>query len=126
MTLQRLDLHGYTVADAMLRFVKVYNTLLNSPSSGETKGLEVIHGKGKGDAPSLIRDALRDYLREHGKRITGYDTQLVLRGADYILDKYPGSLTYMHGEDATRNAGCTIVIPRQRLRAPHDWLGYRY
>jgi hypothetical protein len=124
--LERLDLHGYTVADAMLRFVRVYNGLLGARTDGELRGLEVVHGKGKGDTPSLIRDALRDYLREHGKRISGFDTQLVLRGADYLLDKYPGDLTYILGEDATRNGGCTIVIPRKRLRTPHDWLGYRY
>ena len=124
MRLERLDLHGYTVADAMLRFVRAYNRLLGSAPSAETQGLEVIHGKGKGDTPSLIRDALRSYLREHGKRISGYDTQLVLRGADYLLEKYPGALTYMHGEDAVRNGGCTIVIPRQRLRMPHEWTRY--
>ena len=126
MRLEKLDLHGYTVADAMLRFVRVYNGLVSARGDGELTGLEVVHGKGKGDTPSLIRDALRDYLRENGKRISGYDTQLVLRGADYLLDKHQGSLTYMHGEDATRNGGCTIVIPRHRLRAPHEWLRYRY
>ncbi len=124
MRLERLDLHGYTVADAMMRFVRVYNGMVGVSTEGELKALEVVHGKGKGDTPSLIRDALRDYLRGQGKRVSGYDTQLILRGADYLLDKYPGDLTYMHGEDATRNGGCTIVIPRQRLRASRDW--YRY
>jgi hypothetical protein len=122
MRLEKLDLHGYIVADAMLRFVRAYNRLLGARSGGELAGLEVIHGKGKGDTPGLIRDTLRDYLREHGKRISGFDTQLVLRGADYLLDKYPGSLAYIYGEDATRNGGYTIVIPRQRLRTPHEWL----
>ena len=107
MRLQRLDLHGYTVADAMLRFVRMYNGLVGAGAGGEVRGIEVVHGKGKGDTPSLIRDALRDYLRSNGKRISGYDTQLVLRGADYLLDKYPGDLAYMPGK-----MPCTMAVAR--------------
>ena len=110
----------------MMRFVRRYNRLVSEGQPGTPSVIEVIHGKGKGEAGGLIRDTLRRYLREHGKRITGFDVQLVLRGADYLLDKYPGDLAYIHGEDATRNAGCTFVIPRRRLYPPRDWLVPRF
>jgi hypothetical protein len=126
MQIVSLDLHGYTVSDALTRFVGRYNRLLaDTLPGGDAHVLEVIHGRGKGDTPSAIRDALRAFLREHGKRVTGFDTQLILRGAVYLLDKYPGDLAYIFGEDATRNPGCTIVVPRKRLRVPRGgWYGY--
>lgn len=34
MQIERLDLHGYTVADAMLRFVGRYNSLLTKGKAG--------------------------------------------------------------------------------------------
>ena len=120
MQLTTLDLHGFTVSDAIARFVGRYNRLLANTPSGTLAGLEVIHGKGKGEEGGAIKDALRDILRQRGKRVTGFDTQLILRGADYLLDKYPGDLVYIYGEDATRNAGSTIVIPRKRITA-RDW-----
>ena len=118
MTLEPLDLHGFTVADAVARFVGRYHRLLANTPPGTLAALEVIHGKGKGEEGGAIKDTLRHILRQHGKRVTGFDTQLILRGADYLLDKYSGDLIYIHGEDATRNGGSTIVIPRRRIRIP--------
>ncbi len=111
MQIQRLDLHGYTVANAMVAFRRTYNALA---SRGPGYALEVIHGKGTVDAGSLIRDELRSYLRARGKRIAGFDAQLLMRGADYLLDGC-GTLAYMHGEDIDRNAGKTVVVPLKRL-----------
>ena len=123
MQIESLDLHGYAVAEAMSLFVRRYNRLLSSMSAGELRGLEVIHGKGKGGETGLIREALRDYLRQQGKRITGFDAQLAMRGAAYAAEK-GGRLSYIHGEDVSGNAGCTIIIPRQRLALSREW--YRY
>jgi hypothetical protein len=117
MELQTLDLHGFTVADAVARFVGRYNRLLSSTPPGSVVALDVVHGKGKGEGGGAIKETLRDILRRHGKRVTGFDGPLLLRGAIYLLDKYPGDLVYIHGEDATRNAGSTIVIPRRRIDA---------
>ncbi|HST05553.1 MAG TPA: Smr/MutS family protein [Chloroflexia bacterium] len=118
LNLYTIDLHGHTVADGMSRFVSDYNRVLRD---GRFVGIEVIHGKGRG-GEGVIRDALRALLRASGPRIKGFDAQLVMRGAEYLLDM-PGNLVYLHGEDATHNGGCTIVFPRQRLHLPPE---YRY
>lgn len=126
MTIERLDLHGYIIADGMARFVGQYNHVL---ASKRADALEVIHGKGNrgewggSSGTGGMREALRDFLRSEGTRIKGFDAQLVLRGADYLLD-VPGNLVYMHGEDAQHNPGCTIVIPRRRIRLPREWQRY--
>src|SRR3954468_10198293 len=105
MKLETVDLHGYTIADGMARFVGQYNHVL---SSGRADAIEVIHGKGtRGEwggssGTGGIREALRDFLRSQGTRIKGFDAELVLRGAEYLL-KVPGKLVYLHGEDATKN-----------------------
>jgi hypothetical protein len=125
MLFETLDLHGYTVADAMTRFVGKYNWMLREGQGGETRALRVIHGKGKAGAEGAIREALRGFLKSQGKRIKGYDAQLAVRGAEYLLDDC-GRLAYMHGEDVDRNGGQTIVVPRERIRVPPDLQRYRF
>jgi len=116
LQLGTLNLHGYTVAGGMARFVEEYNRVL---AGGKLDGLEVIHGKGR-EGTGGLREALRALLRSEGTRIKGFDAQLAMRGASYLLDG-PGKLAYIHGEDATNNGGCTIVVPRQKLRLPPEW-----
>jgi hypothetical protein len=116
-----LNLHGFTISEAMTRFVEQYNRTL---ADGKGEALEVIHGKGRGGEGGL-RQELRDYLSKQGARIKGFDARLAMQGAEYLLDA-PGKLVYMHGEDATDNAGCTIVVPRSRLPIEHDWVRYPY
>src|SRR5437763_7385844 len=96
MQIDRLDLHGFTVADAMERFVRHYNWMV---ANRQGWALEVVHGKGtgRGDDAGVIRDTLRAFLKGQGKRIAGYDAQLLMRGAEYLLDN-SGRLVYMHGE----------------------------
>ncbi len=125
MQIETLDLHGYTVADAMERFVRKYNWLVGQLEGSEPQALEVIHGKGKGDDGGLIKEAVRDFLRLEGSRIKGFDAQLAMRGATYVAEN-DKKLSYMHGEDVSGNSGCTIIIPRQRLSIPRDWAKYRY
>ena len=121
MKLYSLNLHRYTIADGMARFVEEYNRVL---SGGKVDGLEVIHGKGRDNAGGL-REALRGLLKSQGNRIKGFDAQLAMRGAAYLLDG-PGKLTYIHGEDAMNNAGCTIVVPRHRIQLPPEWARHGY
>lgn len=106
----------------MVAFRRAYNLLA---ARGSGYALEVIHGKGTVDAGSLIRDELRSYLRGQGKRVCGYDAQLLMRGADYLLDGC-GRLAYMHGEDIDRNGGKTVVVPLQRLGGSTEPRGPRY
>jgi hypothetical protein len=117
--IERLDLHGLFVAEAMTRFVRKYNWLVGQ-QSGETHMLDVIHGKGRGEEAGAIREALRTFLKAQGKRINGYDAQLALRGAEYLFDN-SGRLAYMHGEDVDRNSGHTYVVPRERVRLPTSY-----
>lgn len=122
MQLERLDLHGSTLHDAITRFVRKYNWLASNTQPGETHAVDVIHGRGLGKSDAgVIRDTLRDLLRREGKRISGYDAQLLMRGAEYLLDNC-GTLAYMHGEDVDRNPGHTIVVPRRRIRLPSEYL----
>lgn len=97
-----------------------YNRLL---SGGKSGGLKVIHGRGHGNE-GVLREAVRACLHSQGTRIKGFDAQLLMRGAEYILD-VPGRCAYAHGEDAMHNPGCTIVVPRQRLQLPPEWSHYR-
>jgi hypothetical protein len=46
-----------------------------------------------------------------------------MKGAEYLLDNC-GKVAYMHGEDIDRNGGKTVVVPRQRIRLPHEWMRY--
>jgi DNA-nicking Smr family endonuclease len=97
MHLESLDLHGYTLADAILMVVRRYNRLLSSGAAGaEIHSLEILHGKGRGDTGSVIRDTLREYLREHGKRISGWDAKLTMRGAHDAVEKC-GTFGYIPG-----------------------------
>lgn len=125
MLITRLDLHGLTVADAMVRFVGVYNRILDEGKREELRAIQVVHGKGTVDEKSAIRDTLRAFLKSQGTRIKGYDAQLALRGADYLFDNC-GKLAFMHGEDVDRNGGQTFVVPFERLRVRPEWKTYRY
>ncbi len=116
MRVEPLNLHGFTVSGAMRRFAQAYNKALEA---GQDTVLEVIHGKGTLDSGSAIRDTLRAYLKTQGKRISGFDAKLAMRGAAYLLDGC-GRLAYMHGEDVDGNGGKTVVVPRQRLSTFRD------
>ncbi len=119
MLIETLDLHGYTLVEAMNRFIARYNRLAARHMEGdrqEMHALEVIHGKGKGDSGGAIRDALRHYLSRHGTRIRGFDAHLVMLGSHSDLQKHAkGRLAYIYGEDVDGNAGKTIVLPGPRL-----------
>ena len=126
MTLETLDLHGFTVSDALVRFVSRYNRALADGKGQDVRGLEVIHGKGTSAQGGLIKEALRDYLKSNGKRITGFDIQLILRGSEAELQKYRGKCAYIFGEDIDHNGGKTVVIPMDRLRRPENLRYYSY
>lgn len=125
MRLEILDLHGYTVDDALFRFWQRHNRLVSERQgqAEEMWGIEVIHGKGTAASEGLIRSAIREYLARNGKRVKGFDIQLILRGSQADLNKYAGRLAFIHGEDIDRNGGKTVVFPMQRIPRPDDWGG---
>jgi hypothetical protein len=86
-----LDLHGFTVAEAIEQFVLHYNTRVDNNQFGCWK---VIHGYGSTGAGGVIRVKFRAFLDEH-------------------LDK----LRYEIG-DGFGDPGWTFVYPKVRL--PHQ------
>jgi hypothetical protein len=83
-----LDLHGFTVAEAIEQFVQDYNTRVNNNQFG---CLKIIHGYGSTGQGGVIRVKLRAFLNEH-------------------LDK----LRYEAGDDYG-DPGWTFVYPKARL-----------
>jgi len=87
--MHELDLHGYTVDEALRLFVDYYNRHLQR---GATGPIRVIHGYGSTGQGGKIRPKFREYLNE-------------------VL----GKLDWIPGERVEANDGITIVYPRQTL-----------
>lgn len=86
-----LDLHGYSVQDALEAFVALYNRLCRDSSPPL---LRVNHGYGSSGKGGEIRDRLRGFL-----------------------SNYPDHLEWVEGEMVEGNPGVTLVRPR---RPPPD------
>lgn len=89
---ERIDLHGFSVTDALIAFIEHCNRCV---SNGHKGSVEVIHGYGSSGIGGGIRSTLRHYLKIHAKRF------------DHIT----------LGDDLA-NPGITIVYPLQRLPMP--------
>jgi hypothetical protein len=87
-TNDELDLHSFTVAEAIEQFVQLYNTRVDNNQYG---CLKIIHGYGSSGQGGAIRAKLRAFLDEH-------------------LDK----LRYETG-DSYGDPGWTWVYPKVRL-----------
>lgn len=83
-----LDLHGFSVAEAIEQFVQYYNTRVDNNQFG---CLRIIHGYGSSGQGGAIRAKLRAFLDEH-------------------LDK----ARYEAGDDYG-DPGWTLVYPKVRL-----------
>jgi dsDNA-specific endonuclease/ATPase MutS2 len=59
-----IDLHNFTVAEALREFVRFYNNCVRSGYRGR---LEVIHGYGSMGGGGVIREELRKYLKAHSE-----------------------------------------------------------
>jgi len=86
-----IDLHNYTVPEAIREFVRFYNACVSSGYHGR---MEVIHGYGSSGVGGAIRQELRKYLAAHA-------------------DKFG---TFLAG-DSVGNPGVTILYPRESLAA---------
>jgi Smr domain len=82
-----IDLHNFTVAEAIREFVRFYNGCVRSGYRGR---LEVIHGYGSNGTGGVIREELRKFLKAH-EEIFG---------------------EFLPGENL-RNPGVTILYPRE-------------
>ncbi len=59
-----IDLHNFTVAEALREFVRFYNNCVRGGYHGR---LEVIHGYGSMGGGGVIREELRKYLKAHSE-----------------------------------------------------------
>jgi DNA-nicking Smr family endonuclease len=84
-----IDLHNFTVAEALREFVRFYNACVRSGYRGR---IEVIHGYGSNGTGGVIREELRKYLAAHAE-IFG---------------------EFLAGE-SLRNPGVTIVYAKETL-----------
>ncbi|MGD0547324.1 MAG: Smr/MutS family protein [Terracidiphilus sp.] len=84
-----IDLHNFTVAEAIREFVRFYNACVRGGYRGR---LEVIHGYGSSGSGGTIREELRRFLKAH-EEIFG---------------------EFLPGENL-RNPGVTILYPREVL-----------
>jgi len=86
-----IDLHNFTVAEALREFVRFYNAQVRSGYRGR---IEVIHGYGSNGTGGMIREELRRYLKAH----------------DEIFGEFlPG--------ESLRNPGVTIVYAKDKPAA---------
>ena len=84
-----IDLHNFTVAEALREFVRFYNNCVRDGFRGR---LEVIHGYGSTGGGGVIREELRKYLKAYSE-IFG---------------------EFLAGE-SLRNPGVTILYPRESM-----------
>ena len=86
-----IDLHNFTVAEALREFVRFYNNCVRSGYRGR---LEVIHGYGSTGGGGVIREELRKFLKAHEETFG----------------------EFLAGE-SLRNPGVTILYPRESQAA---------
>ncbi len=91
-----LDLHGYTVSEALTMFVSHYNARIDS---GDMSRFAVIHGYGSGGKGGKIRTALRKLLAAFTDEVIT-DTTPVNPGITIIIPvgKLPGGAGILTGE----------------------------
>jgi DNA-nicking Smr family endonuclease len=87
-----INLHNFTVTEALREFVRFYNNCVRSGYRGR---LEVIHGYGSTGGGGVIREELRRYLKAHAA-IFG---------------------EFLAGE-SLRNPGVTILYVKETLAPP--------
>jgi dsDNA-specific endonuclease/ATPase MutS2 len=92
-----IDLHNFTIAEAIREFVRFYNACVRSGYRGR---LEVIHGYGSNGSGGVIREELRKFLKAHEETFG----------------------EFLAGE-SLRNPGVTILYPRETLAAMPLGLG---
>ncbi|CAN2041362.1 Protein containing Smr protein/MutS2 [Candidatus Magnetomoraceae bacterium gMMP-15] len=90
-----INLHKYTVSEAMDVFLKYYNQY-----AGNIEQIKVIHGYGSSGNGGRIRTRLRA-----------------------LLKNYPDRVAFHRGESISNNPGYTLVFPHNTLPSALDILG---
>ena len=107
-----IDLHNFTVAEALREIVRFYNHCVRSGYHGR---LEVIHGYGSTGGGGVIREELRRYLKAHAGVFGEFLAGESLRNPGVTI-LYPGEslATMPHGQDA----GHSSMRRKRPLRKP--------
>lgn len=92
--MKQIDLHAYTIDEALKAFTEFYNNSL-----GKGSCLRIIHGYGSIGGTGKICDHLRKLLEEHSDK-----------------------LRFTPGEEVEGNPGLTIVYPKKPLPSVLDGL----
>jgi len=87
--MERIDVHGRSVTEAMRAFIAFYNGCLRK---GYRESIEVIHGYGSSGTGGVILQELRRYLAANAGRLESF---------------VPG--------ESVGNLGVTIVYPKKIL-----------
>jgi DNA-nicking Smr family endonuclease len=87
-----IDLHNFTVPEALREFVRFYNACVRSGYRGR---VEVIHGYGSNGVGGAIRQELRAYLKAHS-----------------------GVFGEFLAGESLRNPGVTVVYVKETLAPP--------
>ena len=107
-----IDLHKFTVTEALREFVRFYNACVRSGYRGR---LEVIHGYGSMGGGGVIREELRKYLKAHSGTFGEFLAGESLRNPGVTI-LYPGeSLATMPiGSGASFSSIPRVKPPRKR------------
>jgi len=107
-----IDLHNFTVAEALREFVRFYNNCVRNGYHGR---LEVIHGYGSTGGGGVIREELRKYLKAHSEIFGEFLAGESLRNAGVTI-LYPGDsiATLPPGPRAVFSSIPRIKPPRKR------------
>ncbi len=81
-----IDLHGYTVPEAIAQFIDFYNQCVRS---GHIGPIEVIHGYGSSGRGGVIKVALHEYLEANAHCIRGFVPVSGNPGATRVHPKRP-------------------------------------
>jgi Smr domain len=92
-----IDLHGYTITEALSAFVVFYNARI---ARGNKSHFNVIHGYGSRGKGGQIRGRLRK-----------------------LLARFPDCVEFVPGEQYSGNPGVTMVAPKKPLPSVEEGLG---
>lgn len=89
-----IDLHGFTIVEALSVFVRFYNSRI---VRGNTTQFIVIHGYGSGGDGGQIRNRLRKYL-----------------------GRFPDCVEFVPGGQYLGNPGITLIAPKKALPSEEE------
>lgn len=92
-----IDLHGYTITEALSAFVAFYNARM---ARGNKSHFYTIHGYGSGGKGGQIQGRLRK-----------------------LLARFPDCVEFLPGEQYSGNPGITMIVPKKVLPSEEEGIG---